>query len=475
LNTYVLLTILLLAGSDAWAKVYSLEQLIANALKNSIELQLAKKKIEFTELQIQEIYSHAFPSIALSLNAYHYYQYTIPYTFIDDNESYQTNWTSANRAIGVLPSDDYSSIRSITPGQLLASEDGDYSGMRPKNIMMPSLIVQQPLFMQGKMYLQLKIARFAQAMSVCNYEAVKNSVVGETTKKYYALLIEQERCAVNNKCKSIVAEHHRLNNVNYAFAHADVIDTLESSLLLEQANLDIVHSESERNKTAEMLIEQCYVAESPATIRIDGKFPEPVFFITIEEAIAKLYEANNQVKQFKGAENIQNGNISLAKLAYLPIIYAGGELAKIGAFSALRNPLHLQWNDDRRIFVGITWQLSSGLSTQRIIQQQVNQREQLLLSQQKTIQNLELKTRTLYADILVMKERLTILKRMIGLSEKKYDAVKVANGTGCGTDLEVQSAELELQKSRLRYDEQLYLFHSSVIDFKLLIGSMQGF
>jgi outer membrane protein len=342
----------------------------------------------------------------------------------------------------------------------------------PENILTAALSIRQPLFSQFKTLVGIKMARADQMVHLCKYEEDKNKVKRETIKQYYGVLLEQKRVKLQEERLALMEESHRLVKVNFSLAYAREIDTLQSYLQIVQARIDHKHAESKRRNASETLIMQCGIAETAEHFWVDGAFPEPVFFITVEEAIRQLHEKNARIRQFKGEDAIQEGWIKLAKAEYLPELYSGGTFGRIGQFSQLERLDDIRWGDDQRLYVGLNWTLFSGMKRKQTIERKRVERERLHIIQQLTAEELELELRKLYEKIMISKERLESMQLVISIAQKSHSIAKKDLQVGSGTAFDLKNAEFEYNKARLSHMEALYDFHTAVTDFKFLIGSL---
>lgn len=468
---------LLFAWKPVPAKVFTLEQLVESAIDNSRAIQQVKKEMDAAEAQIQKVYGNLLPVVTASVDLNHAFAQFIPYTFrtkadntIAENSALQLDRTGIADVLASQEKD--ASTGSINKTQQFEGLSFEDMIDLPRNRISAVVGVRQPLFSQGKTLISLKTAQARQSLLVCKYEETKNRVKRDVVKQFYSVLIAQKRIAIRKDRFALAEESHRLTVVNYASGRARELDTLNSLLQIEQARVDLHKAESGRRNACEILIVQSGLAESPVTFWVEGEFTEPVFFITLDEAMVLLRERNYVISQFRGEENVLTGMINLAKADYLPILYGGGTVGRIGQFARYETPDDIRWGNDQSVFVGLSWTLFSGFTRQQEIRQKIIERDQLRLSQQEQFEKLELEARSTYENIMISKERLLILEKMVGIAEKEYSVAKKACKVGSATLFDMQGAELDLNTARLQYSETLYEFHVAVVDFRFLIGNM---
>ncbi|MBN1308249.1 MAG: TolC family protein [Chitinispirillaceae bacterium] len=461
--TYFLCLLFLTTGA-AGAKVFTLDELLEKGLKSSKSLQKIHKEMEIAEVTIQELFGSAIPRVTASFEIGHAFSQSIPYLLVNDESVVERSGTASidRAAAGWVP------IQTVQQDPPLVEQ----AISLPRNNLIGAISLQQPLFSQGKTLINLRIARARQSQLVCRYDEERDRVRCETIKMFYRVLLEQQRLEISKERLALAEESHRLTKVNFSFGHARELDTLNSLLQLELTRIGCTEAESRRRGACEAIIGQCGLARSPEAFWVEGAFPEPVFFLSLDEAIVQMHRGNHRIKQFRGDETIQKNMINMAKADLLPTLYGGGTVGRIGQFSDLTAANSVRWGDDHRLFVGLSWTLFSGLTRTNTIRRQIFERDLLSLDQQKTVEELEAATRDAFDQVTVAMERLTAIRTIIGIAEKSYAIARKAFEIGSGTLFDLQNAELEFNRARLSLNEALYEFHRLLTDFKFLIGRL---
>jgi outer membrane protein TolC len=444
-RNHLLSIIVVLVAHCVSATTFSLEFLTAEAERHSTRLQSINRQLEHAELSIQVLYSSWFPRISFDMGIDHYFAHDIPYQFRVDE------------ATGI---------------PLVGEGVGDLSDIveLPTNTFSMALSLTQPVFMQGRTRPQMRAARAEQRTLLCSLEEEKDRIRCETTKMYYRVMLQQERLLLSRDHLMLAEEAHRLARLNFTSGRGREIDTLSTLLRIEEARIDGKLAERDYRASAQALITLCGFSGSASEFRVDGSFPEPIFFMTIDEAIDQLYRGNHRIIQFQGNETILNERITLAKEGYLPTVFGGAALGRLGRFPSLSRPGDLRWNNDQRVYIALSWNLFSGLSQQKIITQRRIERDTLLLAQQGVVRELERATRDAFDKVSAAIERLTMLETIVEIAHKRYAMAKNACAVGNATSVELQNAEVEFGRARLLKTEGLYEFHCALADFKFLIG-----
>ena len=456
---------------------YTLDRLIDTALVRSKQLASVKREIDKTEAQIREAYGNAMPKISASVNISHAFAQYIPYDFGGsyDSATFVNNMTASYNQASQDPrlSDDERSLLlklgpSIT-GVTINQLTGMFDMNLPKNTTAFSLSLNQPIFAQGKVRVGLKIAHSYLATLQCKYDGERRKIIGTVTGVYFGALMARKNVEIQRESVKLARETHRLTKIRYAIGKATEFDTLSSRLRLENALIELEKAQSDCSMAYETLIVQCGLSESTATFTVSGDLPTPEFNLSLDEALAKMHESNDQIAQLAGGEAVQNELVNLARTDYLPLVYAGGSLSRIGQFD---DPNSSRWGNDQKVFVGLSWELFSGFTRRHKLRQKAADRDMFLLTKKQAIEGLELATRNAYEKVRVNRKRYLAMSGVITLAEKGYTIAKKSFEIGSGTQIDMQNAEFELNKSRLAGNALLLGYNSALIELKLLLGSL---
>jgi len=454
------------------ADIFTFPEISDAAIKNSRLLRSVKLEMKNAEAHIQELYGSVLPVVRASADAGHAFEQYIPYIIVDNEESGLWTGLGADRATSAALSPDMGEsdqLTGVASAPFTRNSNGNTLYL-PRNSVSAGLSFTQPLFLQGKAIINLRIARARQSQLVCRYEEVRGGVKCETARLFYASLLEQQRVKNQEERLRLAQEAHRLVRIDFASGRARELDTLNSLLNLQKSRVELGRAHSRRRLAAEALIAHCGLVESAATFWVEGSFPEPVFFITVDEAIEQLHQGNRRIGQFRAEEKIINGAINLERVEFLPILVGGGSIERTGMFSGLDSPSDIRWGNDQKLFLGLSWTIFSGFTRQNAIRRRVMERDRLFLEQQRIIDSLELRTRTLFEMVTVAQEEFESIRTIVDIAEKSCAQARRSSEIGSTTPFDVQSAETELAAARLSWNEALCRFHVALADFKYIIG-----
>ena len=120
----------------------------------------------------------------------------------------------------------------------------------------------------------------------------------------------------------------------------------------------------------------------------------------------------------------------MVKGDYFPVVFAGASVARIGQFDNLRDFSSTYWGNDSKIFLGLNWNIFTGLSRNHKFRQAKNNMLMFQLSEQQTLENLDLQTRRAYEQVIISREYLGVAESVISLAEKSYSIARKAYEIG---------------------------------------------
>lgn len=479
----IALTLLLQRTSPA--AEFSLDQLIDTAIIHSKSLESIEREMKKADAQIREAYGSAYPKVTASINQSHAFMQYIPYNiggggggdqgafFQSLSETYQS--ASENPNLGLTDEQKTTlsklgpTMSAVTIGELMNVFDGAFE--TPKNTTAMSVSVNQAIYAQGKVGVGLRIARSFKNTLQVKYDGEKHKTISQVTGVYFGAIMARNNVDIQKESIDLAKETHRLSLVRFAIGKGTELDTLTSRLRFENAKIDLEKAQSDQLMAYQAIVIICGLSGSAAALEITGDLPVPEFSLTIDEVLVKLRQTNDQLRQLESGEAIQNELVNLARTDYRPLIYASGSYSRIGMynFDNFKNGI---WGNDCKVAVGLSWELFSGATRRQRVLQKSEDLNMYILTKKQVSDGLELAARNAFEKVTVSKRRLESMSNVLTLAQKGFTIAKKSFEIGSGTQLDMQNAELEYNKTRLAYNAVLFGYNQSIIELKLLIGTL---
>jgi len=217
---------------------------------------------------------------------------------------------------------------------------------------------------------------------------------------------------------------------------------------------------------------RCAINEEISSFSVDGEFEQTEFTLSIDSVLALVHRKNPDIIKLQGAEEIQDNLVRIARSEFYPAIYAGASVYGYGYFNGASDFTDPGLGNESRIYVGLSWDIFTGLSKIYKLKQAEAEREKFLLSRKKVVETLELRVRNAYEQVHQSSINLLSTRSLIQLAEKRYLFARKAFEVGSKTILDVQNAEFELNSAKMSLNAAQFSFQNALISLKLLMGDI---
>lgn len=454
---YTLLFIISLV-STVPAGTYTLDALLEIGFVNSREIKLVEEEMKKAEAQEWEYYGKAMPTIDFSTN----YQYSRkqfnPMGLSED---------AGDMSITKILID--SNVTDQGSYIIAAMLDGMMQGLTPKKHMASvGVSLTQPIFAQGKVLHGLKIAKLYNRALLCKWQETKMTVRANITKLFYSALLAENNVAIQKNAVTLALEAHRLAVLRFGMGSGTELDTLNTRLHLEDSRIGYQESQQNKRMALDAIIKATGIPEQVDSVVLEGDFPDEDYHIDLHEAIERVQSENKKVIQLNVTREIQKLMVKIAKSEYLPLVYCGGSVSKITQFN---KDEHIEWQDDQRLYIGLTYTLFNGTQREQKIKQAKADARSIEQTRELAIEKFELAARKTWEDLETSRKKLEQARSLCTLAEKAYNVSKKAYEMGGITLLDFQDSEQKLNSARMALNAAQFTFHSAVVDMRVLMGS----
>jgi outer membrane protein len=406
-TTLPLVCMLLLCGSGlAYSQhIYTLDECLAIARKNSLALRISETSMRSSQSAHDELKTTALPQIKLGAGAM---------------------YAPTSKNFGYDP--------ALSNGGQLAGQ----------------VILQQPLYDAG--IRRLKSAQLDLELARLSHEHLANDrdIIFNVKEAYIALLLAQEATALQQSSTEQLSDYLDLVNRMYHGGNGSYTDVLKTNLQLSSARIAFEHSK-ESQTIAKFSLAQAMGIPADTTLMASGTLEH------LSIPIADSLNSNSIDSSFTNLDlqmaqlEIQKGlvDVELARSERLPTFLLNADAGLFTSFDNLRLP-----TEERSSMIGasigvsvelpiLSWGAIDLRTEQRklAVEIQQDQKEQLrrslLIERQKTLAQL----RTALNELVALKHNLSTAEENYSLTKSKYAA-------GGSLALEVLSAQQLLVDTR---------------------------
>jgi outer membrane protein TolC len=480
-----MLAIAMVVSGREWA----LDELVAEALRTSREIESVQSEMAKVDAQIREAYGSALPSITASANyQYAWESFNPTASLFDFGDLFGAGGTgdSPPSASSVLDTatataNEYAlaayidtiNAYSARAAQATAHAMDTIEFSLPHNTLVLGLSVQQPLYAQGKVSIGLRVAKKYKEGLLCKYEGARQKVKAEVTKLFYATLLAQEAIRIQNQAVTIARESHRLTIARFALGKSGEVDTFATRFAVEEAVMKARSAQSKYRVVCEAIVKQAGIPESADDFAVTGTFPDDGYRISLEDALNRMRSNNKNIGQLESGEAVQEELVKLQKSDYLPMVYCGAKLNKYLMFDSFDD---IEWDvdqsADKAVFVGASYTLFNGLQRRQKVKQSLEDLRQFRLTKGGAEDGLEIAVRSTWEEMETSREQLASARSLVELARKGHALAQKAYEVGTSTRIELQKVENDLNGAQLALNAASFAFNSAVLDLKLLMGDI---
>lgn len=446
---------------SVFCREYLLEELLVEAINNSKELKVMELELKKADYQVLEVTGKGMPQISGSLN----FNHASNFLYIDEEKlqnSLNTNLQNSDISDKKLAGSIISQSLSLS-GEMLKI---------PENSMIATLDIKQVLFAQGKVRLGIRAAKAHQRTLICKYNYEKMKLKSAIMISFYSAILAQKNVSICSEAVLLAEQTHRLAVITHLVGRASELDTLSSLYNLEKARLELQKSESSRKVVFQTIITQSGIPIEPCDFSVVGEFDEKEFKLSIDEVLSLVLRQNPNLIQLKGAREIQESLVNIARNDLYPSVYAGASMNGYAMFNRVSDLTGPGLGNEGRIYAGLNWDLFTGLSRIYKIRQAEADLDKFQFSEQQSTELLQLQARNAYEQVVQSKNNLMSTRSLISLAEKRYAIARKAFEVGSKTILDVQNAEFELNSAKMSLNAAQFSLQSAVISLRLLMSNL---
>lgn len=427
----------ILSSNDALAQDtlrIDIEKAIEISLSDNPTIKLANKEIERQHYYKDEVTGGFYPTLSGSA------QYT----------------RNINPQVIFLPSGIFG---PGTGGAMKIGSDNSYNA---------GLTLSVPLFAPS-LFKLIQVSNVDIEIALEKSRASKLDMVSEVKKAFYTLLLAKNSYEVMKM--SYDNAHKNLENIKNFFTQGLVAeyDVIRSEVQVRNLNPVLVQAEN-GVRLSEMMLKILLGVGEEVEIEIIGNLTDYESDFSLYKPLVSVPLENNttlkqlDLQQFKLVKQHE-----LLKTNRYPT------LAAFGSYQYQSQANDFKFNDYNWVnttFVGLQLQVPifQGFVKKRREQQVQVGIDQLKIQRDYLSRNLSLQARNSLTNMMRAAEQINSSKEGIAQAERGYSIAQTRYRTGTGTVLELNDAEVALTQSKLNYNQALFDYLKSKVEFETIIG-----
>jgi outer membrane protein TolC len=436
---------------------FTLDEAIAYAQSNAMDVKMEKLKIDDAEAQMDEFTAIGLPKINGKVTLSHYFD--VPTSIFPDFIS--------PAIYDILFDED-----------LLVRRDLEKSGGIPVQFGTTNNldigIEAQTLLLDGSYFVGLQAQRLYRDLVVKRYNEKVYGVKEAVSQAYLSVLnIDKNIALLNDNIKNLESLYIETKAI-YESGFAEKLDADRLRLSLQNLKTKMTNYTRLREVSTYMLK---FAMGYPVNeeIVLTESFDDRVKLAMIED-LSKITTINYldrpEYISMQTAIQLQDLNIKRLRMGYLPSLYGfasyGQQLQRNDLFDSNEN----DWFKASLVGFNLNVPLFNGMQRKASIQRAKISKENSLMQKSLFEQSLELEFNNAYIQYINAKQLATDAEENLDLAQEIYDITKIKFKEGVGSSLEVSQAESELYTSQSLYTKSLYDLVMTSTKFKATIGKL---
>ncbi len=430
------------------------QQAVAIALDNVVQIQNAKIDLEIQASKNKEILGQALPQVSGTAGIQHYLQ--LPQILFPDASA--TAIYSILKNEGVLPN-----------AKVPDPEMRSVSFQQPWNTSVGATLTQ--LLFQPDVFVGLQARKTAINYASSNIETAKQQVKDQVYRSYYAILIAEKQ------------RDYLLESITRLEKLYSDQETLHKNGFVEKLALDQTLVQLTNLKTTANTVNN-NIKLAYGSFKLSIGLPQADSVILTEKLTTETvkegvlddgfkYEDRPEIRTLQLARDLQRLDVKRHKMSFFPTVAAQANYTVNGMGQNFITDKNTTWI--KSSFLGLSASIPIFTGFQRL--ERIKQAQLNLNKMDNTISNVK---QQIDMQQLAAKEslrnallNLDAQQRNIDLANKVYNSTKTKFENGMASNTDVLMAEESLQRAQSNYFDALYNAIVSKISYQTSIGKLQ--
>ncbi len=433
----ILLMTLSLGAQEQTALQITLDEAIRIAVERNHDLAAARFEVTKADKQVKEAFGLALPSVDFAA----------------------TYSRALKRPVFFLPDFDDPESGRVVPIQIGSENSIDLT-----------FSATQVLF-NSAVFTGVGTAKIYSEAARDIYRAKENEIIANVRRAFYSVLLAREGSAIMRS--TLQNAEDNLNNAR-ALAEAGLIseyDGLRAEVSYENLKPDVMKAEDDYTIALNSLrIAMGVSADQP--IEVVGLLqPEIVDEVQLTNAVEDAVKMNPSLEALRKQADVNEAIVSIERSNYLPTLSAFGNYQ----MQAQKNQFNFSTNDfigSSVVGLNLSFNIFKGFQTNARVEQATldHRRSQEQLAAMES--NLRTQVESMILRLRWAQKQIGVHEKTIAQAEKGYRIASTRFASGSGTQLEVNDAQLALNRAQVNRVEAIYQYLLAATDIEQALGGL---
>lgn len=371
----------------------------------------------------------------------------------------------------LLPTVDLSGNISYTIEAATMNIDGNQfkMGRDKSNSWTGALQVSLPLFAPS-VYRTMNMTREDIELALEKSRESRNSMVNQTTKAYFQLLLAQDSYDVLKKSYDFSVENYNVVKAKFEQGKVSEYDKISAEVQMRNMKPSVVSAENAVNLA--MLQLKVLLGISDAELQIEIKDNLKNYEADVAafdgQMLVSLKE-NSTLKQLDFNERLLHSSLKVQKASFMPTLALSYQYQYQSISNADFRLGNYNWSPSSTLALSLSVPLYRASNFTKVKSTRI-QLEQLTENIINTERQLQMQATSYQDNMEASAEQLTSNKESVAQAEKGRLIAQKRYEIGKGTILELNSSEVALTQSQLTYNQSIYDYLVAKADLDYLMG-----
>lgn len=371
----------------------------------------------------------------------------------------------------LLPTVDLSGNISYTIEAATMNIDGNQfkMGRDKSNSWTGALQVSLPLF-APTVYRTMNMTKDDIELALEKSRESRNSMVNQTTKAYFQLLLAQDSYDVLKKSYDFSVENYNVVKAKFEQGKVSEYDKISAEVQMRNMKPSVVSAENAVSLAMLQLKVLLGISDAELQISISDNLKNYENEVAAFDGSSSVsLQENSTMKQLDLNEQLLQSSLKIQKTAFMPNL----ALSYQYQYQSISNPdfriRNYNWSPSSTLALSLSVPLYRASNFTKVKTARI-QLEQLAENRVNTERQLRMQASSYQDNMEASAEQLSSNKESVAQAEKGRLIAQKRYEVGKGTILELNSSEVSLTQSQLTYNQSIYDYLVAKADLDYLTG-----
>lgn len=371
----------------------------------------------------------------------------------------------------LLPTVDLSGNISYTIEAATMNIDGNQfkMGRDKSNSWTGALQVSLPLFAPS-VYRTMNMTREDIELALEKSRESRNSMVNQTTKAYFQLLLAQDSYDVLKKSYDFSVENYNVVKAKFEQGKVSEYDKISAEVQMRNMKPSVVSAENAVNLAMLQLKVLLGISDAELLIEIKDNLKNyEADVAAFDGQMLVSLKENSTLKQLDFNERLLHSSLKVQKASFMPTLALSYQYQYQSISNADFRLGNYNWSPSSTLALSLSVPLYRASNFTKVKSTRI-QLEQLTENRINTERQLQMQATSYQDNMEASAEQLTSNKESVAQAEKGRLIAQKRYEIGKGTILELNSSEVALTQSQLTYNQSIYDYLVAKADLDYLMG-----